>query len=204
MIEINLIEKKRGNKPVVILGVDIRTINFKYLGLAILAFYLPKHFLGSVWEEELGMLNTKVQQLEQERTKLSNELKEFGDIKAQLASYNEQIERLRQRSVQVDNILQQKTSPRSLLERMARSVPEDLWLNELTIQDDRSLNIKGGADSYKSIGDLIVSLNETPYFRGSLNLAKSETKSEIVSGREIRTESFEITGRIDSFEIIGR
>ncbi len=204
MIEINLIEKKRGSKPVVVLGVDIRTVNFKALGLAILIYYLPKYFIADVWDQELASLDVKVSQLDAESKKLQAELKSHGNIKEQLAAYNEQIERLRQRSTQVDQILQEKTSPKSLLERLARSAPADLWFNELHIQEDRQFTLKGGAESYKSIGDLIVSLNDTPYFRGSLNLAKSETKTEVDGGREVRTEIFEIVGRVESFEIVGR
>lgn len=204
MIEINLIEKKRGSKPVVVLGVDVRTINFKLLGFAILVYYLPKHYIAGVWETELAAIETQVSKLDSESKKLQAELKSHGNIKEELNLYNEQIERLRQRSGQVDQILQEKSSPKSLLERIARSVPEDLWFNELVIQEDRQFFLKGGAESYKSIGDLIVTLNDTPYFRGTLNLTKSETKTEIEGGREARTEVFEVSGRVESFEIVGR
>jgi prefoldin subunit 5 len=204
MIAINLIEKKRGSKAVVVLGVDIRTINFKALGFAILLFYIPKNYMKGVWESEISGLNQQVEVLNKNLKDLQKELQGYENIKEQLSSYNAQIERLRQRSEQVDRILKEKTSPKMLLERLARSSPVDLWFDELLILEDRTFSLKGGAESYKSIGDLIVNMNDTPYFRGTLNLAKSETLNEVEGGREVRTESYEITGKIESFEIVGR
>lgn len=204
MIEVNLIERKKGGKPVVVLGVDVRTINFKLLAVAILIYYVPKNIMKSQWNDEIAALDRQIMKLDSESKAIQEELKNFEGVKAELESYNKQIEKLRERSLQVDRILKEKTSPKRLLERMARLSPPDLWFNELVIQEDRSFSLKGGADSYKSIGDLIVALNETPFFKNSLNLAKSETMNEVEGGREIRTESYEITGSVDSFEIQGR
>ncbi len=120
-----------------------------------------------------------------------------------MASYRRQIDKLKERSTQVDKILKEKTSPKRLLERMARVSPKDLWFDEVKISDDQSFFLRGGADSYKSIGDVIVTLNETPYFKNSLNLVKSETITEVEAGRELRHESYEISGNISSFEIVG-
>jgi len=204
VIKINLIERKKNSKPVVVLGVDVRTINFKLLFVAILIYYIPKNYMAGVWQEEIRSLDKEIEILDAQSKTVREDLKSFDGVKQELESYKRQIEKLRERSAQVDRILKEKTSPKRLLERMARVAPQDLWFDELTIQDDRSLFLKGGADSYKSIGDLIVTLNETPYFKNSLNLAKSETKTEVDGGREVRTESYEITGTVESFEIMGR
>lgn len=204
MIQINLIEKKSNSKPVVVLGVDVRTINFKLLFIAILIYYVPKNYLASTWQEEIRSLDKQIEILDAEAKSVREDLKSFDGVKQELESYRRQIEKLRERSTQVDRILKEKTSPKRLLERMARVAPSDLWFNELLIQDDRTFSLNGGADSYKSIGDLIVTLNETPYFKNSLTLAKSETKTEVEGSREVRTESYEITGKIDSFEVMGR
>jgi len=204
MIEINLIAKKKGGKPVVVLGVDVRTINFKMFGLAILIFYLPKNYLAGVWQKELEEVDRTIAKLDAEATTAQEELKSYDNVKLELEAYNNQIEKLRGRSEQVDTILKEKTSPRRVLERIARSLPEDMWVDELLIKEDRSFELRGGAEKYKSIGDMITTLNETPYFANSLNLVKSETKVEIEGGREIRTESYNIGGIIKTFEIMGR
>ena len=203
MIKINLIEKKNTAKPVVVLGVDVRTINFKLFFVAILIFYIPKNYFLSQWEEEIRALDKQIQILDAESKTAREELGSFDGVKQELESYKRQIEKLKERSTQVDKILKEKTSPKRLLERMARVSPPDLWFDELRIGDDQSFYLKGGADSYKSIGDIIVTLNETPYFKNSLNLIKSETKTEVEGGRELRNESYEINGTISSFEIMG-
>lgn len=204
MIEVNLIERKKGGKPVVVLGVDVRTINFKLLAVAILIYYVPKNIMQGQWEDEIASVDRQIVKLDADAKAVQEELKNFEGVKAELELYNKQIEKLRERSVQVDRILKEKTSPKRLLERMARLSPENLWFNELIIQEDRSFSLKGGAENYKSIGDLIVALNETPFFKNSLNLAKSETVNEVEGGREVRTESYEIVGKVESFEIQGR
>lgn len=203
MIKINLIEKKSNSKPVVVLGVDVRTINFKLLFVAILIFYIPKNYFLSLWEEDIRALDKQIEILDADAKTAREELKTFDGVKQELESYKRQIEKLKERSTQVDKILKEKTSPKRLLERMARVAPSDLWFDELRIGDDQTFYLRGGADSYKSIGDVIVSLNETPYFKNSLNLVKSETKTEVEGGREIRNESYEINGSISSFEIMG-
>src|SRR5690606_23183165 len=164
MIEINLIAKKKGGKPVVVLGVDVRTINFKMFGLAILIFYLPKNYLAGVWQKELEEVDRTIAKLDAEATTAQEELKSYDNVKLELEAYNNQIEKLRGRSEQVDTILKEKTSPRRVLERIARSLPEDMWVDELLIKEDRSFELRGGAEKYKSIGDMITTLNETPYF----------------------------------------
>lgn len=204
MIEVNLIERKKGGKPVVVLGVDVRTINFKMLFVAILIYYVPKNIMQGQWADELAGVDRQIAKLDADSKAIQEDLKSFEGVKAELEAYNKQIEKLRERSVQVDRILKEKTSPKRLLERMARLSPQDLWFNELVIQEDRTFSLKGGADSYKSIGDLIVAMNETPFFKNTLNLVKSETMNEVEGGREIRTESFEIGGKVESFEIQGR
>ena len=204
MIEVNLIERKKGGKPVVVLGVDVRTINFKMLFVAILIYYVPKNVMQGQWADELAGVDRQIAKLDADSKAIQEDLKSFEGVKAELEAYNKQIEKLRERSVQVDRILKEKTSPKRLLERMARLSPQDLWFNELVIQEDRTFSLRGGADSYKSIGDLIVAMNETPFFKNTLNLVKSETMNEVEGGREIRTESFEIGGKVESFEIQGR
>lgn len=203
MIAINLIEKKNNSKPVVVLGVDVRTINFKLLFVAILIYYVPKNYLISTWEDEVKSLDKQIEILDAQSKQAREELKNFDGVKLELESYKKQIDKLKERSTQVDKILKEKTSPKRLLERMARVAPADLWFDELSINDDQTFFLRGGADSYKSIGDLIVTLNETPYFNNSLNLVKSETKTEVEGGRELRNESYEISGNVSSYEIVG-
>tara|TARA_R110002049_G_scaffold227376_5_gene399584 strand:+ start:296 stop:910 length:615 start_codon:yes stop_codon:yes gene_type:complete len=203
MIQINLIEKKSNSKPVVVLGVDVRTINFKFFFVALIVYYVPKNYLAGSWQEEINVIDAKIKVLDAESKEVREDLKSFDGVKQELALYKLQIEKLKERSTQVDKILKEKTSPKRLLERMARVSPKDLWFDDLRISDDQSFFLKGGADSYKSIGDVIVTLNETPYFSNSLNLAKSETITQVEGGRELRHESYEINGKISSFEIVG-
>ena len=58
-------------------------------------------------------------------------------------------------------IVNLRSNPRKLLERLARNTPTDLWFEYLKIDGDKKIQILGSAFSYKDIGDFIISANES-------------------------------------------
>jgi Tfp pilus assembly protein PilN len=200
MIEINLIEQKKQFKMPPVLGIDFSTISFKMLIFAILFAYVPESFLNSYYESEGLKLDEEIKQENLILKKIRKELKGNGQIKDQLLAFNRQIKRLKKRSQQVDQIIKQKTNPKKILEKIARSVPEELWFTTLSIGEDKSFMIQGGANSYKSIGNFISVANSSVFFGASLVMAESKTETEKVGTRETRIETFSIKGSIITFD----
>jgi Tfp pilus assembly protein PilN len=200
MIEINLLEKKKGFKAPVVLGIDIAKLPWKSIIISCLVVTYPMDFL----REQLVAIQTEksgeVVALRNNLSKLKRELRGNRTIKDQLQAFNKQIERLKSRTAQVDKIIKLKTNPRYLLEHLARSAPEDLWFDELILNDKNGIIIKGASESYKSIGLFIAKANDSAFFGKSLQLKDSKTKEVTERGVTLRQENFTIEGNISVFD----
>lgn len=196
MIEINLLEKKKGLKVPVVMGVDLAEINWKPLIITYLIMNFAPPFVEDFWKEERAVKQVEVDEYDKKIKKLRKELKKNRNIKNKLDAFNNQIKKLKERSSFVDKIIKTRTNPRHVLEKIARSTPENVWLEELNINEDREITINGGSTDYKSIGDFIVEANESPFFGKSLQLGDSKTVQEGKQGATIRVESFSIKGNI--------
>lgn len=200
MIEINLLGRKKKRKIPKILGVEITEINFKMVVIVYLLSHVPSLVIYPSWEDEIKKIQDEVTTLTREEKNLNDFIKKNQNAEDKLKAFNEQVELLRIRSAQVDKIIKSKTNPQKLLEKMARSIPEDMWLKTLEIKVDRSLIMKGASVSYKSIGDFIRLGNEARFFNNTLRLKTSETKAEKVNGADYRFQHFEIEGTIETFD----
>ncbi len=200
MIEINLLEQKKPFKLPVIMGVDLAAINYKGILIAILITYLPDWFLYPAWEEELQAISKEKEVLNEKLQKLEADVRGNDAVKKQLELFNNQIAKLKERSTQVEQIIKQRTNPNKILERVARNIPEDMWLTELAVDGERKVSIQGMSTSYKSIGNFIILLNESLFFGKSLTLSDSKTEEDKDEGQGKRIEIFTIQGRVESYD----
>ncbi|GAB4017132.1 MAG: hypothetical protein Fur0010_17510 [Bdellovibrio sp.] len=200
MIETNLLGQKRTFKTPTVLGVDLSKINFKMLALAMVIYYVPEGYLISYFEEQMQEVQRQIEELNTQIAKLDKELEGTGNLREKLEAFNRQVLKLQERSEQVDRIVKERTNPAKLLEQLAKNTPEDLWMDELVITGEKEIIIKGGAESYKSIGDFLTHANDSPFFGKTLTLADSKTSTENLNGKEYRREDFEIKGKITIFD----
>jgi Tfp pilus assembly protein PilN len=204
MIELNLLEKKQPFKLPDILGVDLNVLNFKMLIIATILFYVPEIYLKSYFEEQIANESTNLQNMTDESLRITSEINRDSNVKTQLEAYNAQVEKLKSRSSQVDEILKIKTNPKKILEKIARSIPEDLWFDKLSINYDKELLISGGAFSARDIGDFITIVNDSPFFGNSITPTKQENRKEMMDGVSTSYEYFEIKGKIKNFDMRSR
>lgn len=201
MIELNLLEKKEPFKLPSVAGVDLNIINFKMFGVALFIYYVPGMFLEFSMGSKLEEANTHLSTLKDQNDKLKNEIGKEANVKDQLGAYKVQESKLRNRSAQVDEILKYRTNPKKILEKIARSIPEDLWLNELLVSDKNEVTINGGAYSSRAIGEFITNINDSPYFGGSITPSKQENKQELVDGLQTSYDIFELKGKIINYDM---
>ncbi len=200
MIEINLIEQKKKFKAPVVLGIDLGKLPLKKIIISYIVASYPISFIEDHFKSELAEDEKEVQALNKKFQDLRREIKKNENIKGQLLAFNEQIDRLKTRSEQVDKIIKSKTNPRFVLEKIARTTPENVWFDGLVINDENEIDITGGTDSYTSIGEFIVNLNDSPYFARTLQLSDSKTEEENFSGAVYRVEKFSIKGKIEVYD----
>ncbi len=199
MIKINLLEEKKPFKMPVILGIDFSQINLRLVAAAIIISYLPETFIYPDWEEERKKEEVNLKGLNKSLRRLKRVIRKNSKAKLELEAFNKQVEILKERKNYVTQIVNLRSNPRKLLERLARNTPTDLWFEYLKIDGDRNIQILGSAFSYKDIGDFIISANESQFFGKTLSLTDSSTKKEKIQGTAINVEKYKIEGRIQNF-----
>lgn len=204
MIELNLLEKKQPLRLPNVLGIDLNSLNFKMLGLAFFLYYIPEIFVQSHFEEKIASEEAVLNKLTKDTEKVAREIGTNTNIKAQLDAYNQQVEKLKARSSQVDEILKIRTNPKKVLEKIARSIPEDLWFDQLKISENKDISITGGAYYPRNIGEFITVINDSPFFANSITPVKQENKQENLDGVLTSYESFELKGQIKNYEMRSR
>lgn len=204
MIEINLLNKKKGIELPVVLGIDLNQVNWKLLAVAYALTYTPDWFMKPEFEKEKQVVEAEIKILQDSLKKLKQDLGKNTNVEEQLEAFNRQVQKLKRRSSQVEKILQDKSNPRKVLERVARDIPADMWFKDVLISETRTIEINGASESYKSIGDFIISANDSQFFGKSLILTGSSTVTEkMPDGSERRVEQFNIKGNISAYEPFG-
>ena len=199
MIEVNLLEEKKKMRLPVVMGIDLNEINIKAIVIVYVLGYFGEDFNKSHWAEKLDKSNKTIQKYQKQYSVLKKEIRGNEGIKAKLEAYNKQIGKLKEKSKKVEQILKLRTNPKKLLEKVARIIPNDLWLSSLKIDEKKKVKIEGNSTTYKSIGKFLVKANDTTYFGKSLGLLDSKTKEVTIDGEKTRVESFKIEGRVNSF-----
>ena len=199
MFKINLIEKKEKFKMPVIFGIDFAAINWPLLIIIlIIGNFLPSLILYPLWESSNDEINKQIKLLNAKHRKVSKEVKSQQSVQGEAQDYQRQIKLLEEKTIFVQKIIEQKVNPKNLLERIARTMPEDLWLKELIITKDKMVFINGESLSYKSIGSFLSLANESVFFQGSLKFKDSKTVVAKEKNKK-RIESFKIEGAIKRY-----
>ena len=196
MIKINLIAKKNKFHMPTVLGINLNDVNIIGLAIAIVFFYLPDVFLVDFFKKEQEVQNASIAEKRAQLTKL--QAKGSEGLKSQLEAYHKKAEELSHREKYVNEILDFRVNPYKVLLTIAKNIPQKLWFTSLDIQQDTTVVIKGETYNYTDIGELITKLNETAFFRQSLQIPSDA--SAIQSDKERRIERFEIRGQVVSFD----
>lgn len=201
MIELNLLEKKQPVVLPTVLGIDLNNLNLKMLGVALVIYYLPSVIVSSIYEERTVQADAELTTLTNQNNKIKSELSKDANIKSQVDAYKDQVKKLQSRSTQVDEILKNRTNPKKILEKVARSIPEDVWFNKMSINDKNEIIIEGGSYSPRAVGEFITNINDSPYFGGSVTPVKQENRKENLDGVLTSFDLFELKGRIINFDM---
>jgi Tfp pilus assembly protein PilN len=201
MIELNLLEKKQPVALPTVLGIDLNNLNLKMLGLALVIYYLPGVVVSTIYLDRTTQAEDVLQTLTMQNDKLKNELEKNANVKSQVDAYKLQVGRLQSRSTQVDEILKTRTNPKKILEKVARSIPEDVWFEKMVINEKNEITIEGGSYTPRAIGEFITNINDSPYFGGSVTPVRQENKKENLDGVLTSFETFELKGRIINYDM---
>lgn len=195
MIKINLIGKRRKSKLPTVLGVDLNTLNFKLIILAYILGMIGETYMKDFIDEEKSVIQEQLSSLSSINKRLTKELGGYDKTRDELKRFNDQVDRLKERSKQVTAIINQKTNPKPVLEQVAKLLPEDVWLESLEIREGNKIRMSGGSESYVSVGNFIMSANETTYLE-NLSLESTDVQEEGEGADSRRIETFTIKGDV--------
>lgn len=201
MIELNLLEKKQPVVLPTVLGIDLNNLNLKMLGFALIVYYLPGVIVSNVYNERTSSAEEVLSVLTTQNNKIKNELAKDANVKSQVDAYKLQVGKLQSRSTQVDEILKTRTNPKKILEKVARSIPEDVWFNRMSINEKNEITVEGGSYTPRAVGEFITNINDSPYFGGSITPVRQENKKETLDGVMTNYELFELKGRIINYDM---
>jgi Tfp pilus assembly protein PilN len=201
MIELNLLERRQVMKIPVIMGIDLKKISIPKMIAAIVFFNVAPYFLNQHYQDLIKNEALITEDLQKQNAKLEIDIKSRGDGKKELDIYTEQIQKSKVRSAQIDEILKTRSNPKKIMEVIARSIPEDVSFDTLTIDVDDNILISGESFDARAIGNFISAINDTPYFGGSIIPTKQENKHSTINGVITSVDSFEIKGKIKNYDM---
>lgn len=196
MIKINLSTSKKAVDMTNVGGFDFTKLKHKALALVIAIIYIPDFTLVPTWEEEKLALNNELTNKQQELSKLRTKISQTGSLEKQIRELKAQEENLGQKLVAVKQAISEKRNPAPLLLYIAKNVPNELWIKELSLDNDVMI-IKGEALDYTSIGNFVNNLRSSVFIKEA-NI--SATNSSVRETDKRRIESFEARFVVGKFE----
>ena len=202
MIKINLlgVKKEKINIPIV-MGMDFRAISWTGMILSIIIYFGVQESINIYYNQEIDKIKEKTRLEELKFKKIKKDISNHERIKNMLNEFEVKKEQLKTKTQHVSQILENKSNPRKILERLARDIGNDLWFNVIRVQNDQ-INVLGTAYNYSSIGGFIARANESKFFGGSFKILNDEMKTEVITvkGKATNVEHFEAEGKIISYE----
>lgn len=196
MIKINLLSKKNSLDISNIAGFDFTRLKFKALLLVILIIYVPDFTLVTMWEGEQEAKNTEIQALDAKLSGLKRKVAAAKDMERQIKELQAQEENLGKKLTAVKQAISEKKNPATLLLYIAKNIPDNLWIINLSI-DGNQMVIKGESLDYSSIGNFINSLRSS-VFISDANIVS--TSSNVRDYDKKRVEVFEVKFSIARFD----
>lgn len=196
MIKINLSVAQKQVDISNIGGFDFTKIKIVPVLIAMVLMYAPDFFLIPMWETELNEKNQELASLQTELSSLKRKVSQSATMEKQIRELKIQEENLGKKLTAVKEAISQKRNPANLLLYISKNIPEDLWLRELSI-DDQAMIIKGEALSYTSVGNFVNNLRSSVFIKDA-NI--KNTTSTVRESDKRRIESFEIHFAVARFE----
>lgn len=196
MIKINLSVAQKQVDMSNVGGFDFTKLKIKALLIVIVLIYVPDFIIYPMWEDNINVKNQEVQQMQGQLQKLKRKVSQSAQLEKQIRELKAQEENLKQKLTAVKQAISLKRNPANLLLYVAKNIPDDLWLKDLTIEG-QTMVVKGEALSYTSVGNFVNNLRSSIFINDA---SIKSTTSNVRDSDKRRIESFEIHFTIGRFE----
>jgi type IV pilus assembly protein PilN len=177
MIRINLlaVERERSRKRVFIPAAHRVTFGASLilLGTALLVGW---------WFWSLRQQSAR---LDEELARAEVETRQVRSVLEQVRKFESRKALLQQRVSLIEELRKGQAAPVHLLDEISKSLPERLWLSEMT-QTGAEFTMAGMTDSHTAVSDFIANLESTKWFRKPVEIVDSQVQSDAKTGDLIR------------------
>lgn len=196
MIKINLSAAQKQMDISNLGGFDFTKLKIKAVVLAIVLMYVPDFVVTPIWESEFNATTEELNQMQSQLAKLKRKVAQSVNMEKQIRELKAQEENLGKKLIAVKQAISMKRNPSNLLLYIAKNMPQDLWIKELSIEGELMI-VKGEALSYTSVGNFVTNLRSSVFIKDS---SIKSTTSTVRESDKRRIESFEIHFFIARFE----
>ncbi len=197
MIQVNLSTLKKPIDLANVGGFDLSKVNVKMVLIAIALLYIPDFFLVDGFEEERVAAENKLAELTTQKNQLQKRV-------SALKEFDKQVQQLKRREAQlleklnvVKTIITKKKNPWNILVYVAKNIPPEIWLTEITY-DSEKLIFKGLSTDYTNQGLFLENLKKSIFFDKNISYSKTDTST--LPDEVKNLAPFEITATIARFE----
>ena len=188
MIKINLSTAQKQLDISNVGGFDFTKIKPLWVGVAIIFLYLPDFTLIPMWEEDFNNKSNELSTLQGRLSSLKRKVSQSAQFERQIRELKAQEDNLSKKLTAVKQAISEKRNPSNLLIYIAKNIPTDLWILDLSIDNDLMV-IKGEALSYGSVGTFLTNLRSSVFIRDAIIKG---TTSEVRASDKKRIEKFEV------------
>ncbi|MGB3976165.1 MAG: PilN domain-containing protein [bacterium] len=167
MIRINLLPHER--KKTSIMTIELIAVGALIL-VVLVGVGIWSHYLTTVIKEKNATIARKREQVEELRVIIN-----------QVNQFEQEVRSLQTRIDTIEMLRNNQTGPVLMMDELQRRLPEEVWLSQMRTTGDL-ISIRGFGMSQTVIGDLMGSIESSPYFH-SVNLKISRLVTQM--GRQI-------------------
>ena len=177
MIRINLlaVDRERSRTRVLVPSVDRVTVA---ASLILLATGLLIGWWFWTLHQQSAILDAHLATAEEDTRQIRSVLEQVRKFESQKAI-------LQQRVALIEQLRKGQTAPVHLLDEIGRSVPDRLWLSDLT-QAGSEFTLSGMTDSLTAVSDFVANLEATRWFQRPVEIVDSQVQADAVAGDLIR------------------
>ena len=122
-------------------------------------------------------LQQQSQGLDQEIARVEEETRQIQSVLEQVRKFEAQKTVLQQRVSLIEQLRKGQAAPVQLLDEISRSLPERLWLNELS-QTGSEFTMSGVTDSLTAVSDFVANLENTRWFQKPVEILDSQVQTD--------------------------
>jgi type IV pilus assembly protein PilN len=124
-------------------------------------------------------------QLDEDLLAAEAETRQVRSVLEQVRKFESQKALLQQRVTLIEQLRTGQYAPVHVLDEISKSLPDRLWLNELT-QTGQEFTIAGLTDSLTAVSDFVGNLESTRWFKKPVEIVDSQVQTDAKAGDLIR------------------